>query len=933
METPEITLWLILCAFTRLSINGQRAEAYVPENIPIGAILGKESRQVETAVRYKIKQFNGKKGSDYLGFKVEASLHSDVNVDNPNEFIGSMCDQMNKGIFAFIGSSHLPAAASAFDFAEKFHMPYFTTSRGGVTSLRKHFYSLHMLPDHLDAIIDVMLHYKWTDYIYYIFDDEDGFGRLSYIYKRLEELGQQIPIAGAKLNDTNNAYAELRMLDNLPQRFANKKIILDMSSHSVLKKVLEQISIVGMNKHGYHYILGTLAIEELNLTQFRHGGVNITGFSLLNYTYYELDKFIEDWAKPPPEGTGMKTIELTSALFVDSISVITKSLNTMMINKKDVFSNIFRDGALYNNGTRGIKCFSRYQPTPWIHGPGIIEAIKTPRVAGLSGEIVFDAYGKRINYSMDVLEVSLDSGPIKIGDWSKENGFLTNKLGEGLEDKKPNVTATRTIQIITTVLAAPYVMMRKPEPGQILTGVDRYEGYCVELAKLLSEVVPFNYTIKIVEDGQYGTLDSNGRWDGMVGELTRQTADMAIAPLTIKSMRERVVDFSKPFMRTGISVMIKKPEKQKPGVFSFMDPLDREIWMSITFAFVGVSIVMFLVSRISPYEWNIVKNNGDGMKLKNAFTLKNSMWFSFGALMQQGTDDCPSSVSGRLVGSAWWFFTLIIISSYTANLAAFLTIESMVPPVNSAEELANQVDIKYGTMEKGSTYDFFKSSKMETYKKMFKFMSSQDPKDVFVRDNEEGVKKVQNSKGKYAYLVESTTNEYHNQRKPCDTMKVGANLDSKGYGVATYQGHPLRDAVNLAILKMHEDGTLTKLKQKWWYDKGECGSSSDSKTNELTLSNVAGIFYILIGGLALAMLVSLCEFLYNSRQDSIMYKKSFKDTARTQARLSISGRCGMGGKDRSSFDNSSAYGVPYAYTAPNGMITFRGYDEKTDTEV
>ena len=52
-----------------------------------------------------------------------------------------------------------------------------------------------------------------------------------------------------------------------------------------------------------------------------------------------------------------------------------------------------------------------------------------------------------------------------------------------------------------------------------------------------------------------------------------QEADLAIAPLTISSMRERVIDFSKPFMNLGISIMIKKPEKQKPGVFSFMDPL------------------------------------------------------------------------------------------------------------------------------------------------------------------------------------------------------------------------------------------------------------------------------------------------------------------------------------------------------------------------
>jgi hypothetical protein len=66
------------------------------------------------------------------------------------------------------------------------------------------------------------------------------------------------------------------------------------------------------------------------------------------------------------------------------------------------------------------------------------------------------------------------------------------------------------------------------------------------------------------------------------------------------------------------------------------------------------------------------------------------------------------SISGRLVTSAWWFFTLILISSYTANLAAFLTVQRMVSPIESAEDLAKQIDIQYGTLEGGSTKEFFR---------------------------------------------------------------------------------------------------------------------------------------------------------------------------------------------------------------------------------
>jgi len=73
---------------------------------------------------------------------------------------------------------------------------------------------------------------------------------------------------------------------------------------------------------------------------------------------------------------------------------------------------------------------------------------------------------------------------------------------------------------------------------------------------------------------------------------------------------------------------------------------------------------------------------------------------------------------------------------------------------------------------------------------MWEFMNSR--RDVFVQSYEEGIEKVRTSKGKYAFLLESPMNDYINEREPCDTMKVGRNLDAKGFGVATPLGSPLR---------------------------------------------------------------------------------------------------------------------------------------------
>uniref|UniRef100_UPI00358F817B glutamate receptor ionotropic, kainate 2-like n=1 Tax=Myxine glutinosa TaxID=7769 RepID=UPI00358F817B len=429
----------------------------------------------------------------------------------------------------------------------------------------------------------------------------------------------------------------------------------------------------------------------------------------------------------------------------------------------------------------------------------------------------------------------------------------------------------------------PYVRYKKSDKP--LFGNDRFEGYCIDLLRELSVMLGFTYELYLVADGRYGSQDERGQWNGLVRELIDRKADLAIAPLTITYMREKVIDFSKPFMMLGISILYHKANGTNHGVFSFLNPFSPAIWMYILLACFGVSCVLFVIARFSPYEWyNPHPCNPDSEVVENNFTLINSFWFGIGALMRQGSELMPKALSTRIVGGIWWFFTLIIISSYTANLAAFLTVERMESPIRSADDLAKQTKIEYGSVVGGSTMMFFKTSRISTYEKMWAFMSSREST-ALVSTINEGINRVLATD--YAFIMESTNIEYVVQRN-CNLTQIGGLLDSKGYGVGTPIGSPYRERITIAILKLQEDGRLHLMKEKWWRGNG-CPEEESKVANALGIQSIGGIFIVLAAGLLLSVFVAVGEFLYKARENAELQKKPLCSAMAEGLRMSL--RC------------------------------------------
>ncbi|KAL2779270.1 glutamate receptor 1 isoform 1 precursor [Daubentonia madagascariensis] len=865
-------------AFFCTGFLGAVVGANFPNNIQIGGLFPNQQSQEHAAFRFALSQLTEPP-------KLLPQIDI-VNISDSFEMTYRFCSQFSKGVYAIFGFYERRTVNMLTSFCGALHVCFITPSFPVDTSNQ---FVLQLRPELQDALISIIDHYKWQKFVY-IYDADRGLSVLQKVLDTAAEKNWQVTAVNI-LTTTEEGY---RMLFQDLEKKKERLVVVDCESER-LNAILGQIIKLEKNGIGYHYILANLGFMDIDLNKFKESGANVTGFQLVNYTDTIPAKIMQQWKNSDARDhtrVDWKRPKYTSALTYDGVKVMAEAFQSLRRQRIDIS----------RRGNAG-DCLAN-PAVPWGQGIDIQRALQQVRFEGLTGNVQFNEKGRRTNYTLHVIEMKHD-GIRKIGYWNEDDKFVP--AATDAQAGGDNSSVQNRTYIVTTILEDPYVMLKKN--ANQFEGNDRYEGYCVELAAEIAKHVGYSYRLEIVSDGKYGARDPDTKaWNGMVGELVYGRADVAVAPLTITLVREEVIDFSKPFMSLGISIMIKKPQKSKPGVFSFLDPLAYEIWMCIVFAYIGVSVVLFLVSRFSPYEWHSEEfeegRDQTTSDQSNEFGIFNSLWFSLGAFMQQGCDISPRSLSGRIVGGVWWFFTLIIISSYTANLAAFLTVERMVSPIESAEDLAKQTEIAYGTLEAGSTKEFFRRSKIAVFEKMWTYMKSAEPS-VFVRTTEEGMIRVRKSKGKYAYLLESTMNEYIEQRKPCDTMKVGGNLDSKGYGIATPKGSALRNPVNLAVLKLNEQGLLDKLKNKWWYDKGECGSGggdSKDKTSALSLSNVAGVFYILIGGLGLAMLVALIEFCYKSRSESkrmkgfcLIPQQSINEAIRTSTLPRNSGAGASGG--------------------------------------
>nr|AFC91757.2 putative ionotropic receptor IR25a [Cydia pomonella] len=474
-------------------------------------------------------------------------------------------------------------------------------------------------------------------------------------------------------------------------------------------------------------------------------------------------------------------------------------------------------------------------------------------------------------------------GSRNLGSWK---AGLSNPLSLTDPQNMSDYSAQLVYRVVT-VEQKPFIIRDDEAPKG-------FKGYCIDLIEEIRQIVKFDYEITLVPDGNFGTMDENGNWNGIIKELVEKRADIGLTSLSVMAERENVVDFTVPYYDlVGITILMKLP-RTPTSLFKFLTVLEDDVWLSILAAYFFTSFLMWVFDKWSPYSYQNNREKYKDDEEKREFNLKECLWFCMTSLTPQGGGEAPKNLSGRLLAATWWLFGFIIIASYTANLAAFLTVSRLDTPIESLDDLSKQYKIQYAPLNGSAAMTYFeRMAHIEVrFYEIWKEMSLNDSLsdveraklavwDYPVSDKyskmwqamkeaglpnsiEEAIQRVRDSESSsegFAWLGDATDVRYY-VLTSCDLQMVGDEFSRKPYAIAVQQGSPLKDQFNNAILQLLNKRKLEKLKENWWNNNPEamkCEKQED-QSDGISIQNIGGVFIVIFMGIGLACITLGVEY-------------------------------------------------------------------------
>ncbi|XP_066261896.1 glutamate receptor ionotropic, kainate 2-like [Euwallacea similis] len=662
----------------------------------------------------------------------------------------------------------------------------------------------------------------------------------SIILKKLDESG-----------DSRRIFKEIRSTPVF-------SIVLDCSTDKIIDVLLQAKDVMLLDDLNTNIFLTSFDAHTLDYT-ILDTLTNITTVRLFDPS----SRIVEDYVSKTYPDNSANQLTVKMALVHDAMLLLAESLNAIKSAHADgeiVYEPLFCNAS--------EKYSDKY---------GLVSAMQEVTLTGITGEVTLRA-GKRENFDLQIVELSMIQEPVIIGLWyaSEPNQVERTRSATEREREWRDRLSMKKF-IVTSRIGEPYLRLSKNPDAE---GNARYEGFSMDLIDTIAKELGITYEFQITEDNLYPNLQK---------DLMSRKADLAICDYTITPQRQEAIDFSLPFMSLGIGILHKAEQvEQEANLYGFLGPLSATVWMYIGALYLFMSLILVIIVRMSGEDWeNPHPCDENPSELENIWDFKNCLWLTLGSITTQGCDILPKGVCSRIATASWWFFSLIITATYTANLAAFLTMSKKDDSIKSVEELAAQSKVKYGCLRNGATASFFEHSNNSLYQRMWNTMINEKPS-VFEDSNVKGVERVMSTKNElYAFFIESTGIDYELERK-CDLRRIGDLLDSKSYGIGMPLNSGYRNDINRVLLQLQEKGELGKLKEKWWKEEREgdpCPTIVPGNSDALALENVGGVFIVLIAGIGIAFLIAILEFLWNVHNVSVEEHISYFEALRVELKF------------------------------------------------
>ncbi|XP_003961134.2 glutamate receptor ionotropic, delta-1 isoform X2 [Takifugu rubripes] len=792
-----------------------------------------------------------------------------IEPNNPFQAVQEACELMNQGILALVTSTGCASASALQSLTDAMHIPHLYIQRNGDGSPRTacrlnpgpggQRYTLAARPPVRlnDVMLTLVEELGWQKFIIF-YDVEYDIRGLQSFLDQTSRQGVDVALQRVDRNISKvftNLFTTMRTEELNRYRDTLRRAILLLSPRGAYTFIQQAVE-TNLASKDSHWVFVNEEISDTEILELTHSALGRMTvirqiFPLWRDSSSRCIRHnhrISSLLCDPQEGY-LQNLEVSNLYLYDSVLMLANAFYRKLEDRKW-------------HSMASLNCIKK-STKPWNGGWSMLETIQKGNITGLTGTMDFKDGGANSHVQFEILGSSFSEtfgkDVKRLATWDSVHGLNGSLKESRIENGMQGVTIK-----VVTLLEDPFVMVAENILGQ----PKRYKGFSIDVLDALAKSLGFKYEIYQVADSKYGSQLPNGSWNGMIGDLINKRADLAVSAITITPERENVVDFSKRYLDYSVGILLRKPE-EKVNIFSLFAPFDLAVWACIAAAIPIVGVLIFLLNRLQALRssgQNVLHSNG---------TLHSAIWIVYGAFVHQGGDGVIASAALRIVMGSWWLFTLIVCSSYTANLAAYLTVSRMDHAIRTFQDLARQMDVDYGTVRDSAVYDYFRNKGTNpleqdgTYAELWRTMSKNGGMEHSVSSPSEGIRKAK--KNPYAFLWDMAVLEYAALTDDDCTITVSGNsMSSKGYGIAMQHGSPYRDLFSQKILELQEKGDLDIMKQKWWPRTGRCDLSAHASAHpdgrSLKLHSFAGVFCILAAGLLLACLVAGLEAWWNSNR-------------------------------------------------------------------